>query len=248
MTNQFNVSHTRSSLEVPGLSHHTKLMVQRCILSGGALRKSVKNYMCNKELTNQMWFPHGRLRLLFPVLFMFRTHNSNLKPCLRSIFSFLIVSLSTWSQIASAVDISGRVVNIHDGDTITILDSKNKQHRIRLAGIDAPELGQAYGKASRDHLAQLVAGKQVSIEGSKYDRYGRLVGTVLLEGKDQNIEQLRAGLAWHFKKYQNEQTGEERVAYAQEEEIARASKIGLWRDMQPTPPWDWRLRVKPSQN
>lgn len=160
----------------------------------------------------------------------------------------LYVLLAVWCHAASADGINGRVVNVHDGDTITVLDATKTQHKIRLAGIDAPELGQAYGKASRDNLAQLVAGKQVGIEGSKYDRYGRLVGAVLLDGKDQNIRQLRAGLAWHFKKYQNEQTREEREAYAQAEESARAAGIGLWREKQPTPPWDWRARVKPSQN
>lgn len=152
-----------------------------------------------------------------------------------------------FSSICSADTLLGGVVNVHDGDIITVLDANKTQHKIRLAGIDAPEQGQAYGKASRDNLAQHVAGKQVSIEWTKYDKYQRIVGTVLLDGKDQNIEQLRAGLAWHYKKYQNEQTPEEREAYAQAEQAARETGIGLWREKQPTAPWDWRAAQKQQQ-
>ena len=100
--------------------------------------------------------------------------------------------------------ITGRVVNVHDGDTITVLDESNSQHKIRLSGIDALEVGQAYGRASRDNLAEHLAGKSVSIEWSKRDKYGRTVGKVLLDGKDQCLDQVRAGFAWHYKKYEKE--------------------------------------------
>jgi endonuclease YncB( thermonuclease family) len=127
-----------------------------------------------------------------------------------------------------SLTITGRVVN-HDGDTITVLDSANKQHKIRLSGIDAPELGQAYGRASRDNLAEHVAGKAVSIEWNKQDKYGRVVGKVLLDGYDQCLEQVRSGFAWHYKKYEKEQTPEDRLSYTDAEQAVKQAKSGLWR-------------------
>lgn len=141
---------------------------------------------------------------------------------------------------ASADTITGRVVNVHDGDTLTVLDESHTQHKIRLAGIDAPELGQAYGRASRDYLAKEVAGKTVSIEWNKHDKYGRTVGKVLLDGKDECLEQVMAGFAWHYKKYEREQTPEDRRIYSAAEQDAREAKRGLWQDREPLPPWEWR--------
>lgn len=114
------------------------------------------------------------------------------------------------------------------------------QHKIRLSGIDAPELGQAYGRASRDHLAGQVAGKTVSIEWNKQDQYGRTVGKVLLDGKDKCLEQVRAGFAWHYKKYAEEQALEDRRLYSEAEQAARDTRRGLWQDREPVAPWEWR--------
>ncbi len=101
--------------------------------------------------------------------------------------------------------LTGKVVKITDGDTLYVLDANYKEHKIRLSGIDAPERKQAYGLASRKHLVSIVAGKQVTVEYQERDRYGRIVGKVLLDGIDACLEQVKAGFAWHFKKYQNEQ-------------------------------------------
>jgi endonuclease YncB( thermonuclease family) len=136
--------------------------------------------------------------------------------------------------------ITGKVVKVVDGDTIYVLDSSRSQHKIRLAGIDAPEHNQAYGNASRKHLASLVAGKEVRIEYQKYDRYGRIVGKVLIDGTDVCLEQVKVGFAWHYKKYQDEQTPQDRQLYAAAEEQAREKQIGLWKDKNPIAPWDWR--------
>ncbi len=81
---------------------------------------------------------------------------------------------------ASADSLTGKVVKVADGDSITVLDSINTQHRIRLQGIDAPEKGQAFGNASRKHLANLVAGKEVTVKWDKRDRYRRIVGFVIV--------------------------------------------------------------------
>lgn len=134
----------------------------------------------------------------------------------------------------------GKVVRVVDGDTIYILDGALSQYKVRLAGIDAPERNQPYGLASRKHLASLVAGKTVTVEYTKHDQYGRIVGTVWISGIDACLEQIKAGLAWHYKKFQNEQEREERTLYAQAENEARAEHIGLWQERNPKPPWEFR--------
>jgi len=97
--------------------------------------------------------------------------------------------------------VSGKIVNASNGDTVYVLDANYEQHKIRLAGIDAPERKRAYGLASRKHLASIVASKEVTVEYQKRDRYGRIVGKVLLDGIDACQEQVKAGFAWHYKKY-----------------------------------------------
>jgi len=121
-----------------------------------------------------------------------------------------------------------------------VLDAGNTQHKIRLTGIDAPERGQAYGTKSKEHLSDSVAGETVVVEYDKYDRYGRVLGKVLLDGEDVNPEQIRTGLAWHYKKYQGEQTVVDRVAYSDAEMEARRHERGLWGDPAAVPPWDYR--------
>lgn len=144
------------------------------------------------------------------------------------------------STAALTKEIVGKVVSVADGDTVTVLDATNVQHRIRLTGIDAPESSQAFGTRSRQHLADLVFGKQVTVQYEKNDRYGRTLGKVIAEGRDVCLEQLRAGLAWHYKYYENEQPPADRQTYAQAEVEARAAKRGLWADANPIPPWDFR--------
>ena len=136
--------------------------------------------------------------------------------------------------------LTGRVVRVTDGDTIVVLDAGNAQHKIRLTGIDAPERGQAYGTKSKEHLSDSVAGKFVVVEYEKRDRYEQILGKVLLSGDDVNLEQVRAGLAWHYKKYQGEQTVADRVRYSDAEMDARRHERGLWGDPSPVPPWDYR--------
>ncbi len=136
----------------------------------------------------------------------------------------------------------GKVVSVTVGDTITVLDDANVQHRIRLAGIDAPEKGQAFGRYQNGRSPTSSSGAWLLSSGRKLDRYGRTVGTVSINGQDAYVEQLRRGLAWHYKKYQNEQSPEERESYARAEEESRAAKRGLWAEQAPMPLWEWRHR------
>jgi len=143
-------------------------------------------------------------------------------------------------NIATPILFEGKVVGVADGDTITVLDSSNANHRVRLLGIDAPESGQAFATQSKQDLSDVVFGKVVTIEWSKHDRYGRIVGKVLLNGRDVCLAQVVAGMAWHYKYYQDDQTPEDRELYAAAEVAARAAKIGLWVDPDSIPPWDFR--------
>jgi endonuclease YncB( thermonuclease family)/methylphosphotriester-DNA--protein-cysteine methyltransferase len=156
----------------------------------------------------------------------------------------IFCALAVLAQNNIQVVIEGKVVRVADGDTITVLDNQNKQHRIRFQGIDAPESKQAFGQKSKQSLSDLVFGKQVTVIYSKMDKYRRVVGKVMLDGKDVNIEQIKAGLAWHYKKYEDEQPPEDRVSYAKAEQEARAAKRGLWAEPNPTPPGEYRQKAK----
>jgi endonuclease YncB( thermonuclease family) len=157
---------------------------------------------------------------------------------------------------AHAAALLGRVVGVTDGDTITVLDAGKAQHKVRLAGIDAPEKGQPFGDRAKENLARLVFGQDARVDWHKKDRYGRLVGTVWVASPDSacrgmpdcpklldaGLAQLTVGLAWHYKKYANEQGLQQRGQYAFAEEEAQAKRVGLWRDANPVPPWEWRPR------
>jgi len=152
----------------------------------------------------------------------------------------LAVFFSATCVTACAETLNGHVVGVADGDTITVLDDSNEQHKIRLSGIDAPEKNQPYGLASKQSLTDQVYNRQVSVETSKRDRYGRLIGKVRVDGNDANLEQLRRGLAWHYKAYEGEQELLDRVTYTGVEITARLAGRGLWEDPEPVAPWDWR--------
>jgi len=148
----------------------------------------------------------------------------------------LLLSLAflTTTYVAFAQTFTARVVRIGDGDTITVLNGTN-QVRIRLAEIDCPELNQPWGRRAKDFTASLVFGHVVTITGEGGDRYGRTIAHVETEdGTDLNTELVHAGLAWHYKHYSRSAT------LARLEEEARRDHRGLWKDANPTPPWEWR--------
>ena len=125
---------------------------------------------------------------------------------------------------SASADISGRVVRVLDGDTIEILESGNRLTRVRLAGIDAPEKSQPFGQRSRQALSSMVAQRTVTVTGGDTDRYGRLLGTVWLDAKDVNAEQIRKGLAWAYRYHGNPVKPD----YAALENEARCQATGLW--------------------
>lgn len=145
---------------------------------------------------------------------------------------------------AAADEIRGRVVGVTDGDTLTVLDFDRHRFKVRLAGIDAPETRQAFGHASKRRMSDLTFKRNVLVRWTKHDRFGRIVGVVLVDGKDVGLALLESGLAWHFKRYAHEQSANERAAYARAEDLARAGRIGLWREQDPIPPWEYRTYTK----
>lgn len=152
--------------------------------------------------------------------------------------SFGLILLATAN--AHAEELLGKVVGVSDGDTVTVIDSNTKQHKIRLNGIDAPESSQDFGQASKRNLSALVFGKDVTVRWSKRDRYGRIIGTVLRNDEDVNLAQLRAGFAWYFRQYERDVPSQMRATYAAAEAEARQAHRGLWAQPNPTPPWEFR--------
>jgi endonuclease YncB( thermonuclease family) len=151
---------------------------------------------------------------------------------------------------ASAQPLSGSVVEIADGDSISVRTNEVPQGLIiksgqtmsvRLEGIDAPEHGQSFGDASRQHLNALISGKEVNLDCQEVDRYGRWTCKVLLpSGEDVCLDQIEAGLAWHYKQYQRLQSATDRAAYGAAEDQARHAKRGLWSEANPVQPQDFR--------
>lgn len=155
--------------------------------------------------------------------------------------AFTVAALAIASAASAAANtLTGRVVGVSDGDTVTILDASKRTHKIRLLGIDSPEKKQPFGERAKQSLSDLVFDKQVSVEGGKQDRYGRSLGKIVLDGRDINLEQIRRGMAWHYKQYARDQSPQDRAAYAEAESAARQKRVGLWQDADPVPPWSFR--------
>jgi endonuclease YncB( thermonuclease family) len=131
-------------------------------------------------------------------------------------------------------------IRIADGDTLSLCPAPKECRRIRLAGIDAPERTQPYSQISRQNLVRLCKEAKVEVEARKIDKYGRTIGRVTCDGVDVQREQLKAGLAWHYKYYENEQPAAEREGDAAAENAAKAAHAGLWAWPGQTPPWEFR--------
>jgi endonuclease YncB( thermonuclease family) len=138
---------------------------------------------------------------------------------------------------AFASDITGKVVGIADGDTFTLLLKDNSTVRIRLHGIDTPEKGQPFGNNAKQFTSNLIFDKQVNVTQTDTDRYGRIVG-IVTNPENININEalLKAGMAWHYKKYDSN------PIRANFEKVARASKIVVCQAAKPIPPWDCRAK------
>lgn len=142
--------------------------------------------------------------------------------------------------VQAAGVLSGRVVGVTDGDTVTVLDLNRVQHRIRLAGIDAPEKGQAFSNRSKEALAHMVFQRQVEVHWTKRDRYGRIVGKLVVDGSDTGLVLVQSGLAWWYRAFARDQAPEDRVLYEVAEREAREARRGLWAHSDAVAPWEYR--------
>ena len=141
---------------------------------------------------------------------------------------------------AHAATLTGRVVGVHDGDTLTMLDAQNRQTRIRLTGIDTPESAQPYGSRAKMALSDLVFGKTIQVDDQGKDRYGRTLGRVSVDGTDVNAALVAAGAAWVYRQYSKDPN------LLRLEAEAQAAHRGLWAlpEAQRMPPWEWRRQQR----
>jgi len=128
-------------------------------------------------------------------------------------------------------------VAVHDGDTITVLRG-SQQVKIRLEGIDCPELGQDFGTRAKQFMSSLVFGKTVTVVVKYLDKNGRSVSRVRVKGTDASRAVVEAGFAWHYRRFSSDES------LAEAERQARRVKKGLWSHPNPVPPWIWRQRKR----
>lgn len=152
-------------------------------------------------------------------------------------FLFLFSCEGEQQSLKFPKDFQGKVIAVKDGDTIEVL-YENNTITIRFAHIDCPEIKkhQPFAQAAKKFTSDNCFGQIVTVENEgEFDRYNRLIA-VVINGKNENVnkELIKAGLAWHYLKYSTDSS------YDKLEAIARQSKIGLWADENPTPPWEWR--------
>lgn len=158
-----------------------------------------------------------------------------------------ITSLLLFAFIATTADaatITGKVVGVTDGDTITVLTPLNEQLKVRLTEIDAPEKDQPYGHTSKQSLSELAFDKDVTVETDSKDQYGRTLGRVFVGQTDVNLQLVKNGAAWAYKQYLKDE------AIQKAEDEARKAKTGLWA-LQPDqimPPWEWRHGGTPAEH
>jgi len=159
---------------------------------------------------------------------------------LKNLITLIII---LFYQICHANE-EGLIINVVDGDTVHLLNDNQEKLKVRLHHIDAPELDQYYGKESKFVLEQLILNKKVTVISDKKDKYKRLLGVISLDEVDVNLEMIKAGAAWHFKKYAKfDQSKDQYLIYDENEYQAKLKKIGLWKE-KAISPWLWRKNKK----
>ena len=156
----------------------------------------------------------------------------------------LTVLLLASAALGREAIVRGRCVAVVDGDTIKALAAGNELLRVRLSWVDAPEKSQAFGQRSKQHLSELVFGREVELHTHGLDRYGRTLAVVMLDGVDINLEQVRSGMAWCYTRYLSEAPADIQASYQQAETEAWEQQRGLWSERDPIPPWEWRKEMR----
>ncbi|MEJ5104990.1 thermonuclease family protein [Chryseobacterium sp. MYb328] len=137
---------------------------------------------------------------------------------------------------------SGKVIKISDGDTITVLLKGNKQKKLRLADVDCPENGQAFGKNAKQFTSSQVFGKTIKFTETSTDRYGRSIAKVYYDqDKYLSKEVIKAGMGWWYFSYSKDDS------LGRLQEKAQQKKMGLWQDVHAIAPWEYR-KMKREQS
>ena len=169
------------------------------------------------------------LFLLGAVAYVYQTHHPAANP-------------TPSKQVKKHQVLQGRVVGIKDGDTIELLTPDKETHNIRLAHVDTPERGQAFGKRAKEFTSDFCYQQRVSVTVTNKDRYQRLIGVVTLKGEELNLAIIKAGYGWHYKQYSKSNI------HAAAETNARNKKLGLWSDKRAVAPWDYRAQKRAASN
>ena len=166
--------------------------------------------------------------------------------------AFVIIFILTIYSVRA--DFTAKVQRVVDGDTVHVVNKAGKKFKVRLTGIDAPEKNQPYGLASTYKLTEMLINKWYLLKskpnnGNIYsiDRYNRVLAKIIYDGKDINLFQVSSGYAWHFKRYQKQQSPLNRELYSEAELNAQKNKLGLWGEKNPVAPWKWR-KIKNNFN
>ena len=150
--------------------------------------------------------------------------------------------LSMWLMAAPGQILTGQVVVVHDGDTLTV-QSGSFVYKVRLSDVDAPEMGQVFGKQARQYTEQMVLGSWVRVNVALIDRHGRRVGEVIVEdGWVLNEELVHAGFAWYYRVHPVRNDRLQKL-----EQYAFSKKLGLWVEKDPLPPWEFRRESRIPQ-
>jgi len=143
--------------------------------------------------------------------------------------------IALWLSAAGSQTLTGTVVVVHDGDTFTV-QRGSSLYKVRLAEVDAPEMGQTFGQQARRFTEKMVLGRRVRVDVVMIDRYDRRVGTVIVEdGRVLNEELVHAGLAWYYRVSPVKNPRLQRL-----EQGAFQNRLGLWVEKEPIPPWEFR--------
>lgn len=190
----------------------------------------------NAKLLQLLFFKDKQIVMKFLTLLFFIVSKNEPKfyKMKGIIFLCLLFTTTLFSQEIEVI--TGRVINVKDGDSFTLLDDYNKFHEVRLAHVDCPEKKQAFGRKAQIFTFNFVFGKYVTVYVASSDRYHRKISRVEVEEQELNKALIRNGYAWHFKKYSKSEI------HAKAELAARKEKSGLWIDAAAKAPWEFRKR------
>jgi endonuclease YncB( thermonuclease family) len=161
------------------------------------------------------------------------------------VYACIFLAALTITCRAETRSLAGRVTAVADGDSFVITDAARHSYRVRLLGIDAPERHQSFSAASKRQLSNTIFGRDIVVTSDKVDQYGRIVGSVVVNGHDVALDQVRAGMAWVYVHYQGQLSPNERAAYTAAQRSAKEQHAGIWSEPSPVPPWQFRRAARP---